>query len=85
MRPICLNDLIQMFDFTHDLYVNPRRGLTPKALANVSPGLERSDNPGLPNQIRNDPEGVCSASNPFRFGFLFFLFTQGCRCAPTLG
>jgi hypothetical protein len=28
---------------------------TPKALANFSPGLERSDNPGIKSQIANQP------------------------------
>jgi len=40
---------------------------TPKALANFSPGLECSDNPGLPRKERAlNPERVCCGSNPFR-------------------
>src|ERR1051325_2669388 len=41
--------------------------ITPKALANVSPGLERSDNPGYTkNENRPNPERVNPESNPFR-------------------
>jgi hypothetical protein len=33
--------------------------LTPKALANFSPGLARSDNPGAVSLSRDNPERVC--------------------------
>ena len=32
--------------------------VTPKALANFSPGLERSDNPGYTNKQLNNAESV---------------------------
>jgi hypothetical protein len=41
--------------------------LTPKAFANVSPGLERSDNPGIRSQKNLlNPERVRQPPNPFR-------------------
>jgi hypothetical protein len=42
---------------------------TPKALANSSPGLERSDNPGIESTKKGATLkglGMCAA-NPFRF------------------
>jgi hypothetical protein len=39
---------------------------TPKALANFSPGLERSDNPGCIDKKQENPERVCCLPNPFR-------------------
>src|ERR1041384_2303303 len=32
-----------------------------------------------------NPEGVRQTPNPFRVLFIFWVYTQGCRCAPTLG
>ena len=48
----------------------PKRSLiTPKALANSSPELERSDNSGSAlENISFNPERVHSAANPFRVG-----------------
>jgi hypothetical protein len=40
--------------------------LTPKALANFSPGLARSDNPGAVSLSRDNPERVRQLPNPFR-------------------
>ena len=54
---------------------------TPKALANFSPGLERSDNPG--NKILKGL-GMC-AINLFRVGRIFESISQGSRYARTLG
>src|ERR1051326_57135 len=43
------------------------RSITPKVLANFSPGLERSDNPGLHYiYLPTNPERVSLAANPFR-------------------
>ena len=39
---------------------------TPKALADFSPVLERSDNSGLPGRGLTNPEGVSPRPNPFR-------------------
>jgi len=41
--------------------------ITPKALANFSPGFERSGNPGIttPSEMAN-PERVRQPPNPFR-------------------
>jgi hypothetical protein len=39
---------------------------TPKAFANFSPGLERSDNPGNENEMTMNPERVRRLANPFR-------------------
>jgi hypothetical protein len=44
---------------------------TPKAFANSSPGLERSDNPGIANKTRKNPERVRQLPNPFRVESLF--------------
>jgi hypothetical protein len=43
------------------------RGSTPQAFANFSPGLERSDNPGI-GELSNlgNPEGGSSNSEPFQ-------------------
>jgi len=49
-----------------ELSVLPQFELTPKALANFSPGLERSDNPGAVSLARGNPERVCELPNPFR-------------------
>jgi hypothetical protein len=40
--------------------------LTPKALANFSPGLARSDNPGTVSLSRDNPERVRQLPNPFQ-------------------
>ncbi|HSE19247.1 MAG TPA: hypothetical protein VLB46_19450, partial [Pyrinomonadaceae bacterium] len=46
--------------------------LTPKALANFSPGLERSDNPGSTDQNKDkNPVRVRQSRNPFRVQNLF--------------
>gem|GEM_PF-2929493 len=45
------------------------RPKTPKALANFSPGLERSDNPGIDRKKGPpNPERVYCGANPFRLG-----------------
>src|SRR5262249_373493 len=50
-----------------DFLSQRRCAVTPKALANYSPGLERSDNPGLsPPHLMTNPERVHRAVNPFR-------------------
>jgi len=40
--------------------------LTPKALANFSPGFEHGENPGIKNFKRFNPERVPRPANPFR-------------------
>jgi hypothetical protein len=40
--------------------------LTPKAFANVSPGLEPATTLGSPNKFRVNPERVPRLANPFR-------------------
>ena len=52
--------------------------LTPKVLANFSPGLERSDNLGLANKnkIRN-PERVLPTAEPFQGLIRFQLSSPG--------
>jgi hypothetical protein len=59
---------------------------TPKALANFSPGLERSDNPGVANieKISTLKEFITRRTLT---GFKRMLndCSQGCRYAPTLG
>jgi len=60
--------------------------LTPKALANSSPGLERSDNPGICNSISLlTLKGFAKRRTLSGFNSLLSLRTQGSRCAPTLG
>src|SRR6185369_10648720 len=44
----------------------PNALLTPKALANSSPGFERSENPGNAMEKRLNPERVRRLANPFR-------------------
>jgi len=39
---------------------------TPKVLANCSPGLERSDNPGYQFKYTANPERVRRLANPFQ-------------------
>jgi hypothetical protein len=39
---------------------------TPKALANLSQGLEHSDNPGIAQKTVSNPERVRVERNPFR-------------------
>ena len=58
---------------------------TPKALANFSPGFERSENPGAALKNRFNPERVRCERDPFRVPNLITSLTQGCRFAPTLG
>src|SRR5215204_2226439 len=49
--------------------------LTPKALANFSPGLERSNNPGISNlNYKSNPERVRRLANPFRVSVHFWEF-----------
>ncbi len=43
---------------------------TPKALANVSPRLERSDNPGVKPKEMVNPERVRRLANPYRVQFM---------------
>ena len=59
--------------------------LTPKAFANFSPGLERSDNPG--NSSRRSLKTLKGFANCRTLSGLKISYfkTQGCRCAPTLG
>jgi hypothetical protein len=59
--------------------------LTLKALANVSPGLERSDNPGFQIEILLNPERVRRRQTLSGFQPFFFVMTQGSRYARTLG
>ena len=57
---------------------------TPKALANFSPGLERSDNPGLTIDSQLTLKGFVAKGT--LSGLKRFLnLSQGCRFAPTLG
>ena len=45
---------------------------TPKAFANLSPGFERSENPGVcERKIKLNPERVRRLANPFRVGMYF--------------
>src|SRR6185369_12603903 len=54
--------------------------LTPKAFANLSPRLERSDNPGLIHlNFLLNPERVSHPANPFRVKSCFLIRSQGCR------
>jgi len=46
--------------------------ITPKAFANFSPGLERSDNPGYGIRVQINPEGV--RRKPTLSGLNVFLF-----------
>ena len=59
--------------------------LTPKALANFSPGFERSDNPGDSNLSRGNPEKGSLTAEPFQGFMAFLILTQGSRFARTLG
>ena len=45
--------------------------ITPKAFANFSPGLERSDNPGRTSTLSLNPERVRQPPNPFRVASRF--------------
>jgi hypothetical protein len=59
---------------------------TPKALANVSRELERSDNHGI--LIFEEPKtlkGFAAQQTLSGFDARLDLLTQGCCCAPTLG
>jgi len=58
---------------------------TPKAFANLSLGLERSDNPRITTRKQSNPERVFPVANPFRVDTNYLDPTQRCRCAPTLG
>ena len=59
---------------------------TPKALANFSPGLERSDNPGKPLNILINPVRVIPhMPNAFSVNPLFLFGSQGWSAATTLG
>jgi hypothetical protein len=59
---------------------------TPKAFANFSPGLERSDNPGVTALLGiNNAESVGKLANSFRVENESRYLSQGCRYAPTLG
>src|ERR1051325_7885645 len=59
--------------------------VTPKAFANSSPELERSDNSGYPIRIR--PSTLKGFANGTLSGLnaILLKLTQGCRCAPTAG
>jgi hypothetical protein len=59
---------------------------TPEAFANSSPGLERSDNPGvrLTNSLQT-LKGFLSRRTLSGLIVIFRCRTQGCRYAPTLG
>src|SRR6185503_1909222 len=61
--------------------------LTTKALANLSPRLERSDNLGSPaNHVLNPEKGWCRTGLTLSaFDLLLVFASQGCRSAPTLG
>ena len=58
---------------------------TPKAFANFSPGLERSDNPGIRLKTTFNPVRVRRERNPYRVSRFLINQSQGSRCAPTLG
>ena len=58
---------------------------TPKACANFSPGLERSDNPGNKRKVELNPERVRLERNPFRVNMAFLFVFPGLSHAPTLG
>jgi hypothetical protein len=59
---------------------------TPKALANLSPGLERSDNPGLARKIfRQTLKGFLLRRTLFRVQRYFLINSQGWSAATTLG
>ena len=59
----------------------PQFELTPKALANLSPGLERSDNPGAIIYRLVTLKRVRQLPNPFRVDELFLISTQGSHYA----
>ena len=56
--------------------------LTPKALANLSPWLDRSDNHG---GITSKPESVRRLADPIRVGPKFSSVNPGFSLARTLG
>ncbi len=61
--------------------------ITPKAFANFSPGLERSDNPGGLNIKRTatlKALGMCGA-NPFRVDYVRNRYPRVVAKPPTLG
>jgi hypothetical protein len=53
---------------------------TPKAFANFSPGLERSDNPGIANK-KNNPtlKGFVLRGTLSGFNDYLMIHSQGCR------
>jgi hypothetical protein len=56
----------------------------PKALANFSPGLERSDNPGIGIvKYSSNLKGFANCLTLSGFSD-YYVFSHGCR-APTLG
>jgi hypothetical protein len=59
---------------------------TPKAFANFSPGLERSDNPGkAATTIASTLKGFAARGTLSGFNHIFFMRIQGSRYARTLG
>ena len=60
--------------------------ITPKALANSSPGLERSDNPGFVFPYELKPCKGSPTAEPFSgFSMYLILDTQGCRLRSNPG
>jgi hypothetical protein len=60
--------------------------ITPKALANCSPGLERSDNPGIIiSNLAFNPEMVRPAINPFWVMFVLLCSIPGLSLRPNPG
>jgi len=57
---------------------------TPKALANFSPGFERSEKPGARQESILTLKGL-PRGEPLQGSTDCLLITQGCRFAPTLG
>jgi hypothetical protein len=74
-------------NFTPKAFANSNpSALTPKALANFSPGFEHRENPGLLHRkIAQTLKGFGNWRTLSAFLFLYQSRTQGCRYAPTAG
>ena len=60
--------------------------LTPKALANLSPGFEPSENPGLIKESAGPTlKGFAKRLTLSGFIHNLLFIPHGCRCAPTMG
>jgi hypothetical protein len=51
--------------------------LTPKALANFSPGFELSENPGIGSYFRYNPERVRLVAEPFQGSMALLIVNPG--------